>query len=584
MTTFRNLLEVVPAGLWWIVLARAVVVGAMITAIVRLFQASRRAREATRQWTILSKISSALAEILHADTKLEDVLRLLVPDSADWCSVHLVEESGIRRAAVVHADPAIEARVRQRLSEVPFVEDAPLGPARVIRTGEPDLLENSSTTDQVLAGQVDPQLLQIAGIGSRISVPLRARQRTIGALTLHRREAGAYHASDLEWALELGRQVALAIENTRLYSDARRLFEESASANWVTTRDGRILACNQMFAHLLGFASIDDVLRTPAEDLYGSPGERRRLLDELLTARRLAARETTFRRHDDGREVYALVNAFGEFDDQGELRRVTGFLVDRTAQKDLEEQLRQSQRLEAVGQLAGGIAHDFNNLLTVIIGCADLMAMDGDRPAVEGDHDPLEELTKAARRAASLTQQLLAFSRRQILQPRLVNLNESLRSVHAMLRRLVRENVVISLNLDPRISKVRVDPGQIDQVIVNLVLNSAYAMPGGGTITLGTANVDVVESDPSARPYIQPGQYVSLFVRDTGSGMDEGTKARAFEPFFTTKPLGKGTGLGLSTVYGIIKQSGGYVWIDTEVNAGTMVTMCFQAEPESVAV
>src|SRR5262249_34725890 len=226
---------------------------------------------------------------------------------------------------------------------------------------------------------------------------------------------------------------------------------------------------------LLGFSSIEEALSTPAADMYADSSERDRLLDELRRQRRISGRETTFKRHDDGREVFALVDAFGEFDDTGTLRRLTGFIVDRTAQRDLEEQLRQSQRLEAVGQLAGGIAHDFNNLLTVIIGCADLMAMDNDRPAVEADHDPLDELAKAARRAASLTQQLLAFSRRQILQPRLVNLNDSLRSVHAMLRRLVRENVVIALNLDPRIARVKVDPGQIDQVIVNLVLNSAYA-------------------------------------------------------------------------------------------------------------
>ena len=583
MTTFLNLLKVVPTGLWWIVLARIVVVGAMVAGIVGLVKARRRERESTERWAMISKVSAGLAEILHADTRLEDVLRLLVPQFADWCAVHLVEDGGVRRAAVVHANPDIESRLRKRLSEVAFVSDAPLGPAKVIRTGEPDLLAKS-TSAQILAGQVDPGLLEIAGIGSRISVPLRARKRIMGALSLHRRDRGAYDNDDLEWALELGRQVALAIENTRLYADARRLFEESASANWVTTHEGRVLACNQMFAQLLGFSSIDEALGTPAAELYADPIERERLLQELTVQRRLSGRETTFRRHDDGREVYALVHAFGEFDDTGMLQRLTGFIVDRTAQKDLEEQLRQSQRLEAVGQLAGGIAHDFNNLLTVIIGCADLMAMDDVRPAVEGDHDPLDELTKAARRAATLTQQLLAFSRRQILQPRSINLNDSLRSVHAMLRRLVRENVVISLNLDPRISKVRVDPGQIDQVIVNLVLNSAYAMPEGGTVTLSTGIVDIVETDAVARPYMQPGQYIALVVRDNGVGMDEGTRARAFEPFFTTKPLGKGTGLGLSTVYGIIKQSGGFVWIDSEVNVGTSVTICFQAESETVSV
>ena len=149
-----------------------------------------------------------------------------------------------------------------------------------------------------------------------------------------------------------------------------------------------------------------------------------------------------------------------------------------------------------------------------------------------------------------------------------------------MLRRLVRENVAIVLDLDPRIRRVRVDPGQIDQVIVNLVVNSAYALPSGGTISLATSTIEIPQSD-NVHPYVLPGSYVALVVKDNGSGMDEGTRARAFEPFFTTKPLGKGTGLGLSTVYGIIKQSGGYVWIDSEMGSGTTVTICFEAAGQS---
>src|SRR6185295_19633657 len=174
----------------------------------------------------------------------------------------------------------------------------------------------------------------------------------------------------------------------------------------------------------------------------------------------------------DGTLLSISENAVGTFDDRGELVRITGFVLDRSNVKSLEEQLRQSQRLEAVGQLAGGIAHDFNNLLTVIIGCADLLREAG-QPAVVDGHDPLEELMKAAKRAAALTQQLLAFGRRQVLQPRVLDLNDSLRNVHTMLRRLVRENIVLVLNLDPEIARVRVDPGQLDQVVVNLVMNAA---------------------------------------------------------------------------------------------------------------
>ena len=567
--------------MFWIVpyLLRITVAGVLVAVIIRLAKSRKREQKLAARWAMISKVSAVLAEILHADTTLEDVSRLLVPEFADWCALHLVEDGGIRRAAVVHADPALEQRLRARLAEVPFVADAPLGPAKVIRTGDADLLREDGGA-LVLMGQVDPELLKAAGIGSRISVPLRARQQTVGALTLHRRAAGAYDTDDIEWAQSLGRQIALALENTRLYSrspagcsNSRRARTGSA---WPTRR---ILACNQMFAQLLGFTSIDEVKQQPAIELYEDAGERERFLADLQSQRRVSGRETAFRRHDDGRVVHTLVHAFGEFDEAGALRRLTGFIVDRSAQKELEEQLRQAQRLEAVGQLAGGIAHDFNNLLTVIIGCADLMSMAGDRPAVEDGHDPLDELMKAARRAASLTQQLLAFSRRQILQPRLVNLNDSLRGVHAMLRRVVRENVMIMLNMDPRIARVRVDPGQIDQVIVNLVLNAAYAMPEGGTISLSTADMEIVEGDNAARPYMSPGHYVALVVRDNGSGMDEGTRARAFEPFFTTKPLGKWPpALASSTVYGIIKQSGGYVWIESQIGAGTAVTICFQAE------
>src|SRR5580765_6185467 len=562
----------------WMALPAIVAAGAIVVIIV-LLRARRRDRLAAARWASVSRMNAVLAEILHADTTLEDVARLLVPQFADWCALHLVEESGIRRAAAVHADPEIERRLRIRFNELAFVADAALGPAKVIRTGEPDLLEEGS--GESLAGQGDPELLRTAGFGSRISVPLRLRQQTFGALSLHRRLPHAYDRGDIEWAQDLAQRIALAIETARLYADARRLFEQSASANWVTTADGRILACNQMFAQLLGFESIDEVLKVQAMDLFIDPADFRRLLSDLTVHRHVSDREAPFKRHDDGRIVHALVTAVGDVDQNGRLRRVMGFIIDHSAQKSLEAQLRQSQRLEAVGQLAGGIAHDFNNLLTVIIGCADLMASDGDRPAVDGDHDPLEELTSAARRAASLTQQLLAFGRRQVLQPRLVDLNETLRAIHTMLRRLVRENVAITLDLDSRIPSVRVDPSQIDQVCVNLVLNSAYALPEGGTVSIVTTNLRIAEPDP-ARPYVPAGTYVSLVVTDDGSGMDEGTRSRAFEPFFTTKPVGKGTGLGLATVYGIVKQSGGYVWIDSEIGSGTSVTICFEAAGEAV--
>ncbi len=559
----------------WVALLIIVAVG-VATAIAWLERARRRNLQAAARWAMVSRVSARLGAVLRADTEVEDVARLVVPQFADWCTLHLVDDGRVRRVAVVHSDPVIERQIRARFVTVPFVLDAPRGPAKVIRTGEIDLQETIGPDS--LQGQRDPALFETAGYGSLISVPLNAPQRTLGALTLHRREPRGYDGSDVEWAQDLAHRIALALEHARLYANARELFEQSASANWVGNAEGRILACNQMFAELLGFRSIADAMATPAATLYGNAEECQGLMDDLATHRRIVGRETTFKRHDDGRPVHALVNALGEFDDAGRIMKLTGFIIDRSAQKDLEEQLRQSQRLEAVGQLAGGIAHDFNNLLTVIIGCADLIAMAEYRPALSADgHDPLDELTKAARRAAALTQQLLAFSRQQVLQPVVIDLNNALRNLHPILRRLVHENIVIMLDLDSEIARVRVDLGQLDQVIVNLVVNSAYALPKGGTVALVTSNATLGDEDVAQHPYVTPGEYVSLLVRDDGSGMDEGTRARAFEPFFTTKPFGKGTGLGLSTVYGIVKQSSGYVWISSDAGKGTAVKICLPA-------
>src|SRR5215471_6584132 len=330
----------------WVALPAIVVAAGALVVIIILERARRRDRLAAARWAMISRVSALLAEIVHADTTLEEVARLLVPQFADWCTIHLVEEARIRRAAVVHAEPDIERRLRRRFAEVPFIAEASLGPARVIRTGEVDVLEEAST--ESLAGQVDPELLRTAGFGSRISVPLRARQRTFGALSLHRKAPHAYDRGDVEWAQDLAQRIALAIEAARLYADARRLFEQSASANWVATPDGRMLACNQMFAQLLGFASIEEALGAPAADLFVDPTDCQRLLTDVALYRHLSNREAPLKRHDDGRIVHALVTAAADVDQGGRLRRVIGFIIDHSALKSLEAQLRQSQRLEAV--------------------------------------------------------------------------------------------------------------------------------------------------------------------------------------------------------------------------------------------
>jgi signal transduction histidine kinase/CheY-like chemotaxis protein len=235
--------------------------------------------------------------------------------------------------------------------------------------------------------------------------------------------------------------------------------------------------------------------------------------------------------------------------------------------QQLEEQLRQSQKMDALGRLAGGVAHDFNNLLTVIKGNTDLL-LESMNPADVG-HARCWQIQKVADRAAALTRQLLAFSRSQVLQPKVLDFNELVAEMSKLLRRLVREDVEFVLRLGESLGRVKADPGQIEQVLLNLTVNACDAMPKGGRLTIESYNAVVEEGAPSGYPPIEPGKYVVLAVSDTGHGMDEKTKARIFEPFFTTKEQGKGTGLGLATVYGVVKQSGGFIRVESARESGT---------------
>jgi PAS domain S-box-containing protein len=254
----------------------------------------------------------------------------------------------------------------------------------------------------------------------------------------------------------------------------------------------------------------------------------------------------------------------------GDIVRMGGMIKDITEARELETQLRQAQKIESVGQLAGGIAHDFNNLLTVINGFADLAASG----LVEDDpvRADLQEIGRAGTRAAALTRQLLAFSRKQVLQPTVFSPNTVISDMVGMLRRLIGAHIELKLEADMNLACVRADYGQAEQVLLNLVVNARDAMPKGGTITITTRNIEIAETD---HPSCPPGRYVIVQVTDTGIGMDETIRARIFEPFFTTKEVGKGTGLGLATVYGIVKQSGATVGVESELGRGTTFSIYF---------
>ncbi len=345
----------------------------------------------------------------------------------------------------------------------------------------------------------------------------------------------------------------------------RLLFEEHPQPMWIfDPRSEGILEANAAAAALYEF-SPEEFRSLKLADLLGEE-ESHRFLEELRNPGRPAS--SVWRQRTKSGRAIDVEMAIHEIDYLGRKGNLA-VLMDITGRKQLEDQLRQAQKMEAVGMLAGGVAHDFNNLLTIISGYSQLIA--NNLPPGDPNRQSAEQIMKAGDRAAALTRQLLAFSRRQVLQPKVLELNQLVNSLGAMLQRLIGEDVDLRLALQVDLGRVSADPGQLEQVLMNLAVNARDAMPKGGILTVETANVDLDESYASRHIGVKPGPYVLLAVSDNGTGMDEDTRARLFEPFFTTKGSGKGTGLGLSTVFGIIKQSGGSVEVYSEPGRGTSV-------------
>ena len=351
----------------------------------------------------------------------------------------------------------------------------------------------------------------------------------------------------------------------------RTMFEASPLGITVLGSDGRVVRCNEAFCRLVGYAEAE--LRTLHFGEYTHPDDLAGnivLWQELLDGKRDGFQFEKRYRTKDGQVLWGRLTATAVRDAEGGLSLLFTMVEDLGERRELERQLVQSQKMEAVGQLAGGIAHDFNNLLTAVRGNADLLL----EQIETGDprRARAEQIVRAAEMAISLTRQLLAFARRQMLQPEATDLSEIVRSLHPLLASMLGERVELVLALGREPVLALIDRSQIEQVIVNLAVNAGDAMPQGGTLTLATCAVALDGSERApARPV--PGRYAEFTVADTGVGMDEHVLERIFEPFFTTKELGKGTGLGLSTVYGIVKQSGGYVWADSEPGLGTTFTV-----------
>ncbi len=347
----------------------------------------------------------------------------------------------------------------------------------------------------------------------------------------------------------------------------RELVQGAAYGIYRATLDGKILFANPAMVKMLGYESAREVLRlNTARDIWVCREERERMTQEAWGNAELTGAEAQWKRKDDS-VITVRLSARRVPDEDGTVRECEVIVEDITERRLLEEQFRQAQKMEAVGRLAAGVAHDFNNLLTVIHGYTDMALLSLEEGnSIRGD---LAEVQNAANRASDLTKQLLAFSRQQTLELRLLDANQVVLNMHKMLGHLLGENTRLEVELCPELGCVNADSSQLEQIIMNLAVNAKDAMPSGGTLALETANVDLDEDYVRSHTGAKTGRYVRLTVRDTGVGMDEKTRARIFEPFFTTKELGKGTGLGLATVYGVVKQSGGYIAVESEPGRGT---------------
>jgi two-component system cell cycle sensor histidine kinase/response regulator CckA len=464
------------------------------------------------------------------------------------------------------------------LSQVKFTwsdSESGRGPAgAAVRTGRVHIVRDVETDPSFVLWQGEASR---RGYASAIGLPLNPGGRSRGVLAIYSPDANAFDAEEERLLTELSANVSYGLLSLRTRLDRERVEEErarlslaveqAAEAIVVTDAEGSIAYVNPAFETVTGYRRQEVIGQNPRILKSGKQDAQfyRTLWGTLTRGDAWTGRFTNRRKDGALYEAEAVISPVR--DGAGRIVNFVAVQRDITRERQLEEQVRQSQRIEAVGRLAGGVAHDFNNLLTIISGYSDLLL---DRLGPEHpQRSHVNEIRKAADRAASLTRQLLAFSRRQVLTPQVVDLNSVIANLHNMLRRLIGEDIELLHIPGANLGLVRVDPGQIEQVILNLIVNARDAMPQGGKITIETGNAVLDEGYAGGHFPIKSGPYVGLAVSDTGCGMAPEVQAHIFEPFFTTKEQGKGTGLGLAMVYGIVKQSGGYIWVYSEVERGT---------------
>ena len=443
---------------------------------------------------------------------------------------------------------------------------------RVWTSGKPDWSEDMLRSDDDSCFGLAAEL-QLRGA---FAFPVLMCQEVCGVLALFssQKQKRDPWLTDImsEFGKQLGHFIARKRDEEMLQHSEerfRQLAENIHEVFWmVDTREDRVIYVSPSCEEVWGRSSAHFMVEQNALLKFVHPEDRARVLASYQKQKHgeVTGEEYRIVRPDQSIR-WISSRAFPVTNSAGQVYRIVGIMVDITDQKQLEERLRQAQKMEAVGQLAGGVAHDFNNLLTVILGYGEILLAQT-KPTHES-YELLEQIQKAGERAASLTRQLLAFGRKQTLQVKVLNINDIVQDMTKLLRRMIGEDITMIVNASPTLGQVQADPSQVERILMNLASNARDAMPTGGSLTFSTSNVELLEAKSRPDSEMAAGSYVLLTVTDTGMGMDEVTRLHAFEPFFTTKDVGKGTGLGLATVYGIIKQSNGHIELESQVGHGT---------------
>jgi PAS domain S-box-containing protein len=528
-------------------------------------------REASRGVGLMRRVSLQASALSVLDSLSDSLARQIDPESALGDTLaQCLDAAGLSIGAVLLRAPTGDFAVKAQLGS-----GADLDWGRYSELLERAATQGGLSIPSTEAGSTGDEALAALGATAGLVVPMIARRETLGVLVL------ASHESDLartegESAMRAARSVAThlgqALALSRMFSKLtsaeqryRALLENAHDGISISTPEGVLSELNLRMEELLGVPREQAVGRRIADFAAKGRVEGNAAAYEALVAKGTGWVAPVAIGRPDGSVV--MVEFSSTVVDVGGERYVFSVGRDVSERLRLEEQLRQSQKMEAIGRIAGGIAHDFNNVLSVILSYAELLL--GQLKPDEPMRDDIEEIRKAGHRAADLTRQLLMFSRQQVIEPKNVDLNEVLMGVDKMLQRILGTDVDLVSLPGRQLGAVRVDRGSMEQVIMNLVINARDAMPTGGKLTMETANVMVDEAYARDHRGARPGPHIMLSVTDTGIGMDRATQSRIFEPFFTTKGVGKGTGLGLSTVFGIVQQSGGSIWVYSEPGHGT---------------